>query len=263
MQNLAKRQWGHQLSVKEAKDILVDWCIRAREKNALRKRPPQIFYAYVLDDTPPFQFMNNVASVFKYSQKDVPYIDMARDSLLRCLSIALKVHYFMFEDDAVSHEPYFFVLPSLADPSTTTFGIVYKIEKQDKSIVVCDKKLDALFEHKKVFFEFPAVLTEDSFKWYSLKEWAKVKGHSNFEKMIDKPWVGKKMGQAAQEAKTIEELELNATVLDIPYEFKDDLKPLGIEWNKNLKKWYLIKGFDVVSVLEYLDYLKSSKPMQK
>ena len=48
MQNLAKRQWGHSLKVKEATDIVIDWCIRARDKNILRKKPPQIYFAYVL-----------------------------------------------------------------------------------------------------------------------------------------------------------------------------------------------------------------------
>lgn len=263
MQNLAKRQWGHQLSVKEAADIVIDWCIRAREKNALRKKPPQIYYAYVLEDTPPFQYMHNVGPVFKYSQKDVPYNDIARDSLLRCLSVALKVHFFMFADDLVSHEPYFFTMPSLAEPNTTVFGLIYKVEKQDKSIIVCDRKLDILFDKTKIFFEFPAVVIEDSFKWYSLKNWAKIKQQSEIDKIIDKPWLSKKIAQAASEAKTLDELEKNAIVLDVPYEIKDALKPLGIEWNKNIKTWYLPKGFDIESVIEYLNYLKSMTPIQE
>jgi len=47
MQNLSKRQWGHQLSIKQAADIAISWCIRAREKNVLRKKPPKIFYSYI------------------------------------------------------------------------------------------------------------------------------------------------------------------------------------------------------------------------
>src|SRR5579875_3227872 len=119
MQNLAKRQWGPQLSIKEASDIMIEWCIRAREKNILRRKPPAIFYAYIVDDNPPLQYMQNVSSLFKYSQKDMPYVDMTRDKILRCLSVALKAHFFLFSDRQVSHEPYFFTIPSLDEPNTT------------------------------------------------------------------------------------------------------------------------------------------------
>lgn len=256
MQNLAKRQWGHQLSVKEAADTMIEWCIRARDKNALRKKPPQIYYAFVLDDTPALQYMHNISSAFRYSQKDVPYIDQARDVLLRCLSVALKAHFFLFADDAVSHEPYFFAIPSLSDPTSTIFGLIYKIEKEDKAIVVCEKNLIELFDKSKVVFEFPVVVIEDSFKWYSLKNWARIKQQANLEEFLEKPWMSKKLAQAAQDAATIEELQKYATPLEVPYDIKDAIKPLGIEWSKKVKTWYLPKGFDVDSVVEYIEHVK-------
>lgn len=261
-QNLAKRNWGHSLSVKEAADIMIEWCIRAREKNILRKKPPQIYYSYVLEDTPALQYFQNIGPVFKYSQKDVPYIDQTRDALLRCLSVALKAHFFLFSDDAVSHEPYFFVFPSLSDPSQTHFGLLYKIEKEDKVIVVCEKNLASMFENTptKVVFEFPVVVIEDSFRWFHLKNWLKIKQFANMEESLEKPWMNKKLATLAKDATTAEELQKYATILEIPYEIKDAIKPLGIEWSNKVKKWYLPKGFDVESVLEYSNYLKSHLP---
>jgi hypothetical protein len=256
MQNLAKRQWGASLTIKESADMMINWCIRAREKNILRKKPPQIYYAYIIEDTPPLQYFHSISSAFKYSQKDVPYIDQSRDTLLRCLSVALKAHYFIFPNNSVAHEPYFFVFPTLSAPATTSYGLIYKIEKEDKSIVVCERELNVLFPKSKVVFEFPVIVIEDSFKWFHMKNWSKIKQHANIEDRAEKPWLNKKLIQDAKDASTKAELEQYATLLDVPYDIKDAIKPLGIEWSTKVKTWYLPKGFDVDSVNEYIEYMK-------
>lgn len=263
MQNLAKRQWGASLKIKEAADIMIDWCIRAREKNILRQKPPQIYHAYIVEDTPSLQYFHNISPVFKYSQKDVPYIDLTRDTLLRCLSVALKAHFFLFPEEVVAHEPYFFVLPSLADPKQTSFGLIYTIEKENKSIIVCENKLNDMFEKNKVVFDFPVVVIEDSFKWYHMKNWAKIKQESHIDNKTIKPWLNKKTSLDAKEAETKEDLEKLATIVDVPYDLKDAIKPLGIDWNNKVKTWFLPKGFDVSSVNEYIEYLKKQEKITK
>lgn len=256
MQNLSKRQWGQNLSIKESADMMIDWCIRAREKNVLKRLPPKIFFSYVLDDTPPLNFFHNSSQLFKYSNKDTPFIDGARDSILRCLSVALKAHFFLFPNDKVSYEPYFFNIPSLSNPTQTSFGLIYKVDNSNKCILVSEVEIKTLFQESKILFEFNAVVGEDSFKWFSLKNWYKVKMDSNLAELIDKPWMSKKIHSQASEAKTQEELKSLATILDVPYELKDYIKPLGIEWSKNVKTWYLPKGFEVDSVNEYILFLK-------
>ena len=257
MQNLSKRLWGPSLNIKQVSDIIIGWCIKAREKNILRKKPPAIFYAYVLEDTPPLYYFANISSVFKYSQKDLPYVDQTRDTLLRCLAVALKAHFFMFASDTVCFEPYFFVIPNLKDPSRTTMGLIYKIEKEDKCIVVCEEDLEQIYPvgDNKVLYRFPAVVGEDSFKWFHMKNWYKVKLAAQTEN-ANKPWSDTTWAQKCKEAESAEELSKYATVLDIPFEIKDAIKPLGIEWANKAKKWYLPKGFDVESVNEYVDYQK-------
>lgn len=257
MQNLSKRLWGPNLTIKQSSDIIIGWCIKAREKNILRKRPPTIFYSYVLEDTPPLHFFANISSLFKYSQKDLPYYDQTRDSLLRCLAVALKAHYFMFYNDRVCYEPYFFVLPNLKDPSKTSVGLMYKIEKEDKCIIVCEEDLESLWagSENKILYRFPAVVGEDSFKWYHMKNWYKIKQEAEIEN-ANKPWNDANWQQKCKEAETPEELAKYATVLDVPFEIKDFIKPLGIDWANKAKKWYLPKGFDVDSVNEYVEYMK-------
>lgn len=256
MQNLSKRQWGQQISLKESADIMIEWCIRAREKNVLRKSPPRVFYSYVLDDTPQLNFYHNVSQIFKYSQKDTPFVDYARDTILRLLSVSLKAHCFLFANDKVSYEPYFFNVPSLENPNSSSFGLIYKVDHGNKCIVVTELPLSLVYPKAKYLFEFNAVVGEDSFKWFSLKNWNRVKQDSNISEQIEKPWLSKKVHNEAMEAKNLEELSLKATPLDVSYEIKDFIKPLGIEWSKNVKTWFLPKGFEVDSVNEYINYLK-------
>lgn len=256
MQNLAKKQWSPSITLKQSSEIMIDWCIRARDKKILRKSPPKIYYSYILEDTPPLQFMQNVSLLFKYSQKDVPYFDYARDIILRELSVALKAHFFIFPNDKVAHEPYFFAFPSLEDSNKTIFGLIYKVEKENKNILVCEKDLKGLFENNKILFEFPTVVMEDSFKWYSMKHWNKIKQEAGLSENSEKPWINVESASLAKEALSGTELLKVATILDVPYEMKDMIKPLGIDWNKHVKTWYLPKGFDVESVSEYIGYMK-------
>lgn len=256
MQNLAKRQWRPSLSLKESADIMIDWCVKARDKNVLRKKPPQVFYAYVLEDFIPLLYMYNIGAAFKYSQKDMPYQDVAKDILLRELSVALKAHFFLFEKSNLAHEPYFFTFPSFDDPNASVFGVIYPIEKENKTIVVCERDIVKLFEKQKVVFEFPVVVIEDSFKWYHMKNWSKIKYTNQLEGNIDFSRDLKKKTLEAKDVSNKADLEKLATIIDVPYELKDFIKPLGIEWNTKLKTWFMLKGFDSDSVNEYIHYLK-------
>ncbi len=258
--NLPKKVWRPQISLKESSEIMIDWCIRAREKNILLKKPPQIFYSFIVEGNTNLQFFNNISSLFKYSQKDLPSIDLARDSLLRCLSVALKSHFFIFSNENVEYEPYYFSFPNLENHAQNIFGLIYKINNENKTIIVCEKNLDSLFEKNKIIFQFPAVVIEDSFKWFSMKNWNKIKQESSFD-FLEKPWLNKKVQQSIQEAHTKEELEKVAHILDVPYEIKNIIKPLGIEWSKKLNTWCLPKGFDIDSVIEFIEYTK--KDFQK
>lgn len=257
MQNLSKRLWGPSLTIKEASDIIISWCIKAREKNILRKKPPEIYYSYVMEDTPPLNFFANISNLFKYSQKDLPYYDQTRDAVLRCLAVALKAHFFMFQSDTVAFEPYFFVIPNLKDSSKTTVGLVYKIEKEDKCIVICEEDLEKIYglDENKVLYRFPVIVGEDSFKWYHMKNWYRIKKEAEMEN-ANKPWSDSTWQQKCKEAESPEELSKYATVLDVPFEIKDEIKPMGIEWANKAKKWYLPKGFDVDSINEYVEHRK-------
>jgi hypothetical protein len=258
MQNLSKRQWGQSLKLKEAIDLSIEWCIKAREKNVLKSIHPEIFYTYVVDSFTYVDDLGFVGKFFKYSQKDTPNIDRARNILLKCLAAAEKCHYFLCEDYLVSHEPLFFTIPLL--DSSLGYGLVYNVENGNKrkTIIVCNKKLDLLSDVSSKIYSFPVIIGEDSFKWYSVKVWSKFK-NSNFINPLKDPSSYYDVLNKAKIATTKEELKKYVNILEIPYEIKDLIKPLGIEWSNHVKAWYLPLGFDIDSVNDYINYIKKVK----
>lgn len=258
MNNLSKRQWTPSINIKESFELMLEWCIKAREKNILKKKNPKIFFSFIVKDTPPFYHMNSTGALFKYSQKDTPYIDSLRDVILRELSVALKTHFFLFPTEKVAHEPYFFTFPSLENPNEIITGLIYKIEKSDISIIVCEQDLSKLFSKINIVCEFNTVVIEDSFKWYHMKNWYHIKNKNNthYTDYNDILLNLKKNIQDAKEANTKDELEKLVSIIEVPYEIKDDIKPLGIEWNNKIKTWFLPKTFDIDSVNEFIQFKK-------
>lgn len=253
---VAKKVWGNSISIKDSADIMIDWCIKAREKNIISRKPSRLIHAYIMDDTPPLNFFEPVSSMFRYSNKDVPYTDKIRDNLLRCLAVALKAHFFLFNEDYVEHEPFFFVYPSLENSSEVNIGLIYKLEKSKKTILVSEKNLALLSKDNKIIHDFNVALTQDSFKWYHMKNWARLR----LEHKNESPWIEDSDLTKAKQAKSREELEEVATIIDVPFHLKDYLKPLGIDWAKNLKTWFIPKGYDIDSILEYKEHLLRTIP---
>ncbi len=260
MQNLAKREWMPQITLKEANEVAINWVIRARQKNILKDADPQLFYTYVLEQTPPLNFFQNIGQLFKYSQKDTPYIDHARINVLKLLAASIKAHFFLFNEEKVSYEPYFFSFPSLENIEYPIIGMIYKIQDNDKCIVSCSSDISLLFQKNKILFEFPVIVGHDSYKWYHIKNWAKLRELTHIDDKMNKPWLIKKERLDALNCNTIEELTKYGTPLDVPKELKDLMKPTGIVWHNNTKKWFLPKGYDVDVVNEYLNCIKKNNP---
>lgn len=262
-QNNIKKEWIPNLKVKDAIDVCIAWSIRARQKNVISQKPAELFHAYVLNDTPNISYFQGVSSVFKYSQKDTPYTDSTRDMLLRLLSVCLKAHFFLYNNYTVSYEPHFFVIPNLSDPNQTEYGLVYKVSHENKCIVICSKELKNLYNHDgkeaKILFHFPAIVGEDNLKWFHYKKWYRLRELANFDDRIEKPWLTKKENEEAKNAKTTEDLSKFGTILDVPLEIKDYIKPTGIIWHTGLQTWYLPLGFDAENVREYISYIKKTK----
>lgn len=249
MKSTGKRLWGQNIDIHTAADIAIEWCVRSREKNILHSDHPRIYQSYLVKGVPPIDYMTGIGQLFKFSVKDTPYTDRTRNDALKCLAVAIKAHYFLLPESRVTHEPYFFIFPDAHTPSITRCGIVYPLLSNDKSIIVYDfNPVDAPNEKNAIIHQFPVALTKNSYKWFSIKDWQKFRLNDRDRAFFEKE---------ARQAKTMQELAKSATVLNIDYDIKDVLKPLGIEWSKQVKTWYLPKGFDLDSVAEYSQYAQS------
>lgn len=269
MQNLHKKQWTPNISLKEATELCIDFSIKARQKNIIASLPYKLFFCYTLNESPNTDYFHNFSSLFKFSQKDNPQTDSARDMTLRMLSVALKCHFFLYENQKVIHEPYFGVFPDLSQPHKPIFALLYKIE--NKTIIVCERELKniTLTQAVKVtnneaeqikkesinqtVFEFPTIVGIDSFKWFHYKKWFVLKKEiENTYTNTDK----QKIINYIKKISTKELLEQKAYIINVPYNLKDDMMKTGCIWNPIVNCWCLPKGYDVELINHYLHQLK-------
>ena len=257
MSSLSKREWNPRISLDEALSCSLGWLIRARQKNVLSNLPPTLYTAYVVDDAPHLGFMRDLSSLFRYSAKDDPELDRARDHALRLLSVALKAHFFLGKDSIARHEPYLFSLPDISNPSSCHYGLVYRLEgRPSQTIIVATCDLGIVSTLKPNSFKFPVVLTKNSFKWFDKKHWIELAKEADVFERVMKPWVAK------QELNIIEKWTDDSdfpfgTFIEVSYDIKDYVKPTGVRWADALKKWYLPRGFDVEPVKEYVRWVES------
>lgn len=266
MQNLPRKQWSPNLTLKDALDVSIDASIRARQKNIIGSLPPRLFFAYVVDKSPDLNFFQSFSSLFKFSQKDTPYLDRSRDMVLRLLSVAVKAHFFLYDRERVLHEPYFLATPDVSAAGSVFFTLIYEVESH--TIIVSERELKSLApvryekvdeNYKKelvtdIDFEFPTVVGVDSFKWFHYKKWYMLKDEIKHSFPDAKK---SSMASELKKMKTKEELEQKSFILMVPYILKDEMMKVGCIWHPTLKLWCLPKGYDIELVHQYLNVLKA------
>lgn len=257
MSSLAKREWNPRISLDEALGCSLGWLLRARQKNVLSNLPPTLYTAYVVDDAPHLGFMRDLSSLFRYSAKDDPETDRARDQALRLLSVALKAHFFLGRDSLARHEPYLFSLPDLSSAGSCHYGLVYRLEgRPSQTILVGTCDLGMVSTLRPTNFKFPVVLTKNSFKWFDKKHWTELGKEADVFERIMKPWAARKELDVIEKWTDAKDFPFG-TFIDVPYDLKDFIKPSGVRWADALKKWYLPRGFDVEPVREYVRWVEA------
>ena len=250
-----QKEWKPTMRLDEVLSCSIAWLTRARNKNVVAQHPPVLYMAYVLDDVPFLGFMHDYTRIFKYSNKDTPDTDRARDAALRLLAVATKAHYFIGKEALCKHEPYLFTLPDLARPSAPHYGIVYKIETRPAKTIICatcDIGLASSLKPDPV--RFPVVLTSNSYKWFDKKHWQELSKEAETLDKVMHPWIQKREFEIAEKWTTLSDFPFG-TLLDVSYDIKDYIKPTGAKWCDGLKKWYIPKGFDVAPILEYIRWI--------
>ena len=257
MTAVAKRQWGPQRPINECISTSIEWLEKAKQKNALSIKPPTLYQSYVVGPTDNIiEWGKPLSEIFRWSNKDDPSSNRARDAAIRLLAVAHKTHYFTDKSDKVSHEPYLFLMPDVGSPLNSQYGLYYRLEKTSKTILVGEADLGRIATAK-AFSRFPVVLIDEPnyrYKWFSLKHWASLGEQSELTNRIQKNWVNKKERDEINLITDPSQFTPHGTLFDIPFAMKDLGRALGMEWAAGLKKWYLPHGFDLDPVKVYLDY---------
>jgi hypothetical protein len=254
MTAVAKRQWGPQLQLKECAAIAIDWSEKARQKNVVAIRPPTLYQAYLCTSGESLlNWAKPVSDIFKWSNKDGPSQNHAKDSVIRLLAVAIKAHFFLESKDKVAHEPYVFSLPDLSNASHHRYGLIYKLEESGKSIVVADGDLAQMASDRVKGVRFPVVLV-DGQRWFHLSHWAELAKQADVLSKVTKSWALKKERDLIHQHKEIATFQYGQ-IFDIPYDLKHVAQDVGLEWANGIKRWYLPLGFDIAPVKIYVDYL--------
>lgn len=295
MKNTAKRQWSQNLTLKEVLDICIDTSIRFRAKNVLSQEEANLYYCYVVDNFTLTDYMQNFSQLLKFTQKDSPLTDRTRDRVLRMLSVAVKAHFFLYNNNnniRSLHEPFFYTIPDISYTNKLTYGLIYKLNN-GKTIIVSQKDLKNISDYnyniinspninntnnitnipnipKKIIkkeqvlnieIEFPTVVGSNNFKWFNFTKWNRLKTLLNDlitkeNNIPNNNNFNNILLNKIRTATTKEELIKYSDILDVPYDLKQQMADCGCIWNSNIKTWSLPKGHDFDNVNEYLNVLK-------
>lgn len=253
MANVGKRIWNLNISCNDAITIAIDFLIRLRAQNVLTEKKVKLYKAYIVEGHHDLGVAHGITQYFKFSKTDNHEMDTIRDEAARLLTTVIKAHFFNYENALVIHEPYLFAIPDVSSSRKNIYGIIYKLDN-NLSIVVGSEDLAKVSSAQIFLGEFPVCLQKNSFKWFDRSHWKKMKAEeSPFFKIGTqaKPEDYDKIDKV-----TLPKDFIYGTLLDLPFELKDTMKPTGIRWAKGLKKWYIPTGMDPLGILEYLDFQK-------
>lgn len=254
---VARKTWGPNIPFEDCIKISIDAVEKARSKNILSAFEPTLYQAYILDNnTDSIIGMNEISSFFKYSSKEPLDYNIARDKILRLLSIGLKAYFFIGKKECLKHEPYIFTYPDIG-AKEMKYGLILRLTN-GKSIVVAENDMK-LFSSKTIFNgKFPAILQDNSYKWYSTKYWSKLQEEADILAQILQPWKIKQQKEMIDSHKDKENFPYG-TIIDIPYSLNALMKETGIVWARGINSWYLPKGWDLESINVYLNTLKKNQ----
>lgn len=174
MANTGKRIWNPNISCNDAITIAINFLVRMRDKNVLVDKPVKLYKAYIIEGHHNLGVAREISSIFKFSNRDNPEMDIIRDEAARLLVISIKAHYFCFEQAKVAHEPYIFSIPDVSNLRRNIYGIIYKLDN-NHSIVIGSEDLAKISEAKPTIGEFPVCLQRNSFKWFDRSHWKILK----------------------------------------------------------------------------------------
>lgn len=267
MSGSSKRLWSPNSTLDEIKNILNSFLTRCQDKRILTVSDTKLYHVYRFEQTLPTENLIEVSKFLRFSKNDNPEIDITREALLKLMSSAVKAHIYFDDTAIIRHEPYMFLIPDIFKLGQFRYGLYYPIESNKKNISLIVSEWDisltsSSFPKINPWDKFASVITSDSSKWFDIKQYKDFKemDKAGYFKIND--WSSRKKFQQLVNTKTQDNFDLGK-VLNSKPELKDYYSSLGLEWAPVLKKWFIPKGYDFKSIMDYLNYVNSQTPEQR
>lgn len=276
MSGRGKRLWPPGLGVDEAYREVLQLLQRCGTHGlSVAPTVPLLFKCYVVDGVWPVETGREISRHLRFGYGNNPTADRAKPSVARLLSVALRAHWFMAPQAKVPYEPSATAVPDLAQPGAQRHVLTYPLDVpsvtggpvHQRTLVVAEWDL-ALSAHREPRIargnQFPVVLRPDPFTWINRKQWVRMK-----EQAGTLPWFEPQTSPARQRllrdvnaCARVNEF-IYGTILDYPYQMREDIAATGAMWAQGLRKWFMPHGFDIDAVKAYLDRIRDLSPADR
>lgn len=263
---LNKKIWSSNLSIENAKLIMEDYLIRCKNKGIKIKEEVNLYQAFITNG----YWMNNenyidISKFFKFSKKDTPDINIARETLLKLISACLNTHLTLKPNATIKYEPSVFTIPNLNNFGMFNYGVIYTIEDTNGktfSIIISEWDISKCFENINIlpWNKFEVIQDQNLFDFDKIK---KLRDMDILKCFRINDW--KSFKEYRKEIDSIENKnEFNfGKVLKFDTELKDWYAKTGCIWANGIRSWFIPKGRDYILTEKFLRSkmkLKVTKP---
>lgn len=257
-----KKIWIPNMNIEDVFSFNSEYLERCQSKKILTNNEMSIFQVYQTNRDWSLKNMIEISDYFKFSKYDHPEKNRAREIILKLLSAVSKAHYYFNNEAVLRNEPYVFFIPDLFKSGQFNYGIAYHIEKNNKTYTLLVAEWDICVSGSNVikiqpWEKYTAIINSEQSDLFDFAKVKKIKSMDSHHYFSIKDWKSRKEYQdKLREINSVSDFKFGK-ILDND----QNLKPLYssisyIEWAYGIKKWFLPKGSDFVSTINYLENIK-------
>lgn len=262
MNNNTKKIWSPNINLDNAVDISKTFLQKCNAKNLITQKNFSLFHVYKVDKDWPLENLIEVSRFFKFSKNDVPETDRARESIIKLLSAVIKAHMHFDDQAIVKNEPYIFSIPDIFKAGQYTYGLIYHLEKNNKSFTLIVSEWNIALSATNNFKcspwdKYTSIVSDNNDELFNIEKVKKLKSMDNHQYFNIKDWKSRQAyQQKINEIIKVDEFNFGK-ILPYDADLKDVYSSISyIEWSKGIKKWFIPKGIDYKGVTDYLEYIK-------
>jgi hypothetical protein len=254
-----KKNWNSNLDIFEIKSILDNYLNRSKSKGIVIKEDLKLYQPYILNHYWITNGYTEISQFFKFSKNDLPEMNIAREIILKLMSVCLTTHIYLRPNAQIKYEPYIFKIPSMDNLGMFDYGIVYTLEENNKtySIIVSEWDFANCSNNKNFqpWNKFPVIQGSDLF---NIDKLIKLRDMDSAKYFKINDW--KSYNLYKNEISEIEDKKLFnfGKVLSFDPALKEFYSSIGCVWAKGIKSWFIPKGLDFIKIDQFLKIKKDN-----